>query len=97
MRRDAIKKTAAVTAVASSETGHADQTLDLSLLHCGDEHLRRFGEKPRRLENDFWSGRNAKRLDNGIDTCQGALHRGHLERIAGDFFKLWVVNRNSSG
>jgi opacity protein-like surface antigen len=34
----------------------------LSLLHCGDEHPRRFGEESRRLEDDFGPDRNAERL-----------------------------------
>ena len=39
-----------------------------SFLHRGDEHSRRFGEKPRRLEDDFGPGRNAERLDDNIDS-----------------------------
>jgi hypothetical protein len=97
MKRRVIKAPAAAAAVARPEAGHADQPLDLSLLHRGDEHSRRFGEKPRRLEDDFGSGRNAERLDNNIDSGQRALHPGHLERVAGHFFELGVVNRNSSG
>src|SRR5262249_40100704 len=38
-----------------------------------------------------------KRLDDGIDISQSALHYAHIERIAGDFFKLWVVNGNPLG
>src|SRR6266487_2368453 len=93
MKRHAIKKPAATAAVARPEARHADQPLDLSLLHRGDEHSRRFGEKPRRLEDDFGPGRNAERLSDNIDPGQRALHRGHLERVAGHFFELWVVNR----
>jgi hypothetical protein len=32
-----------------------------------------------------------------IDSVQRALHRGHLERVAGQSFELGVVNRNPSG
>src|SRR6516162_1217640 len=92
-----IKKPAVATAVASPKARHADQPLDLSLLHCGNEHSRRCGEKPRRLENDFGRGRNSKRLGHDIDSCQRALHCGHLERVTGHFFELGMVNRNSSG
>src|SRR6516165_4845153 len=97
MKHRVIKKPAAATAVARPEAGHADQPLDLSLLHRGDEHSRRFGEKPRRLEDDFGPGRNAERLDDNIDSGQRALHGGHLERVAGHSFELGVVNRNSTG
>jgi hypothetical protein len=68
----------------------------LSLLHRGDEHSRRFGEKPRGLEDDFGAGRNAERLDDNIDFGQRPLHGGHLERVAGHFFELRVINRNPS-
>src|SRR5258708_39749719 len=97
MKRRVIKKPAAAAAVARPEARHADQPLDVSLLHRGDEHSRRLGEKPRRLEDGFWPGRNAERLGDNIDSGQRALHRGHLERVAGYFFELGVVNRNSSG
>src|SRR5216117_3702802 len=97
MKRYAVQNPAVAAAVAGPEARHADQPLDLSLLHRGDEHSRRFGEKPRRLEYDFEPGRNAKLLDDYIDSGQRALHRGHLERIAGHFFELGVVDRNSSG
>src|SRR5206468_6216660 len=84
-------------AVARSEARHADQPLDLSLLHCGDEPSRRFGEKSRRLEDGFESGRNAERLDDDISSGQRVLHRGEPERVAGHFFQLGVVKTNSSG
>ena len=82
-------------AVARPEARHADQPLDLSLLHCGDEHPRRFGEKSRRLEDDFWPGRNAERLDDDIDSAQCALHRGHLEGVAGHLFQFGMFDANS--
>src|SRR5215467_14897473 len=97
MKHRVIKKPAAATAIARPEAGHADQPLDLSLLHCGDEHSRRFGEKPRRLEDDFGPDRNTERLDDSIDSGQRALYRDHLARVAGHFFELGVVNTNSSG
>jgi hypothetical protein len=56
MKRHVIKKPAVAAAVPCPEARHADQPLDVSLLHRGDEHLRRFGEKPRRLEDDFIRG-----------------------------------------
>ena len=58
----------------------------MSLLHRGDEHSRRFGENPRRLEDDVGPGRNAERLDDDIDSDQRALHPGHFERVAGSAF-----------
>jgi hypothetical protein len=66
----------------------ADQSIDSSLLHRGDEHLGRLREKPRRLEDDFGPGRNAKRLGDGIDAGQRAFHRSHLERVADHFFEF---------
>ena len=45
-----LKKAATAVAVARPEARYADQSLDSSLLHRGDEHLGRFREKPRRLE-----------------------------------------------
>jgi hypothetical protein len=45
-----VKKPAVATAVASPKARHADQPLDLSLLHCGNEHSRCCGEETRRLE-----------------------------------------------
>jgi hypothetical protein len=69
------KKPAIATAVARAEACHADQPLDVSLLHRGDEHSRRFGEKPRRLEDDFGPDRNTERLDDSIDSGQRALYR----------------------
>ena len=75
----------------------ADQSLDSSLLHRGDEHLGRLREKPRRLEDDFRPGRNAKRLGDGIDAGQRAVHRSHLERVADHFFEFGVIDRYSSG
>jgi hypothetical protein len=59
--------------------------------------LRRFGKKPRRLEDDFGPDRNAERLDDSIDAGQRALYRGLLERVPVHFFELGVVNTNSSG
>src|SRR5947207_6756536 len=97
MKRYAVQKPAVAAAVAGPEARHADQPLDVSLLHRGDEHSRRFGEKPRRLEDDFGPDRNTKRLDDSIDSGQRALYRGHLERVAGHFFELGVINTNSSG
>src|SRR5260370_33049388 len=96
MKRRVIQKPAAAAAIARPEARHADQPLDLTLLHRGDEHSRRFGEKPRRLKDDFGPGRNAERLGDKIDPGQLGLARGHLERVAGHFFELWVVNRTSS-
>ena len=52
-----------------SEPCHADQPFDVSLLHRGDKHSRRFRENPRRLEDDFGPGRNAERLDDGTDSA----------------------------
>jgi hypothetical protein len=78
---------------AGPESRHADQPLDLHLLHRGDEESGRCG----RFEDDFEPDRNAKRLDDDIDSGQGAPHRGHVKRIAGHFFELGVVYRNSSG
>src|SRR5438093_12797632 len=49
MKRRAIKKPTAAAALACPETHDAEQPLDLSLFHRGDEHSRRFGEKPPRL------------------------------------------------
>jgi hypothetical protein len=66
MERHVIKKPATAAAVARPEARYADQSLDSSLLHRGDEHLGRFGEKPRRLEDDFGPGRNAKRLGQSL-------------------------------
>src|SRR5215813_8455627 len=68
MKRRTIKKPAVAATVARPEARHADQPLDLSLLHCGDEHPRRFGEESRRLEDDFGPDRNAERLDDEIDS-----------------------------
>ena len=96
MKRQGINKPAAAAAVACSEACHADQPFDVSLLHGGDKHSCRFGEKPRRLEDDFGPGRNAERLDDDTDSAQRARHCGRLERVAGHFFQFWVVNRNSS-
>jgi hypothetical protein len=76
---------------------YADQTLDSSLLHRGDEHLGRLREKPRRLEDDFGPNRNTKRLDDGIDAGQRAFHRSHLERVAGNFIEFGVIDGYSSG
>jgi hypothetical protein len=60
----------------------------LELLHCGDEHSRRFGEKLRRLEDGLEPGCNAERLDDDISSGQRAFRRGEPERIAGHFFSL---------
>src|SRR5262249_50527506 len=98
-QRNRTKKRApaVAAAVARAEARHADQPLDLSLLHCGDEHPRRFGEESRRLEDDFGPDRNAERLDDDIDSSQRALHGGDLEGVAGHFFQLGVVEANSPG
>src|SRR5215467_2439115 len=69
MKRQGINKPAAAAALACPEACHADQPLDVSFLHRGDKHSRRFGEKPRRLEDDFGTGRNAERLDDGTDSA----------------------------
>src|SRR6516162_3518280 len=75
-----IKKPAVAAAVACPEARHADQPLDLSLLHCSDEHPCCFGEESRRLEDDFGPDRNAERLDDDIDSSQrGAEFRASLE------------------
>src|SRR5262245_64560625 len=97
MESQVIKEPATAAAVARPEARYADQPLDSSLLHRGDEHLGRFGEKPRRLEDDFEPDRNAKRLDDGIDAGQRAFHRSHLERVARHFFEVGVTNMYSSG
>jgi hypothetical protein len=97
MKRRATKEPAAAAAVACAEARHTDQPRDLSLLHRGDEHSRRFGEKPRGLEDDFGSDRNTERLDDSIDSGERALYRRHFERVAGHFFELRVINTNSSG
>jgi hypothetical protein len=97
MKYGAIKKPTATVAVARPEARHADQPLDLSLLHRGDEHSRRFGEKLGRSEDVFAPGRNTERLGDDIDSGQRTLHRGHFERVAGHFFELGVVNRSPSG
>src|SRR5215472_11295142 len=95
MESHAIKKPATAAAVARPEARYADQTLDSSLLHRGDEHLGRLREKPRRLEDDFRPSRNTKRLDDGIDAGQRAFHRSHLECVAGNFFEFGVAARLS--
>src|SRR6516165_11004722 len=43
MESHAVKKPATAATVARPEACYADQTLDSSLLHRGDEHLGRFG------------------------------------------------------
>src|SRR5215468_7956849 len=48
VERRPIKKAAVSTAIARPEARHADQPLDLRLLHRGDEDSRRCREKPRR-------------------------------------------------
>jgi hypothetical protein len=63
-------------------------------------HGRKFLDRePDRLRcgDDFGPGRNAERLGDNIDSAQRSLHRGHLERVAGHFFELGVINRDSSG
>ncbi len=40
--------------------------------------------------------REQRGVADDIDSGQRALHRGHLEGVAGHFFELGVVNRNSS-
>src|SRR5215475_14813526 len=97
MHSHAIKKPATAAAVARAEARYADQSLDSSLLHRGDENFGRVREKPRRLEDDFGSARYAKRLCDDIDAGQGTLHRSHLECVAGHFFELGVINRYSPG
>src|SRR5215470_3294656 len=97
MESHVIKKPATAMTVARPEARYADQTLDSSLLHRGDEHLGRLREKPRRLEDDFRPSRNTKRLDDGIDAGQRALHGSHLERVASNFFEFGVTNTYSSG
>ena len=94
--RRAIKKPTTAATVARSEARYADQPFDLGLLHRSDEHSHRCGEKPRRFEDYFGPGRKPKRLDNDINSGQRAPHRCHLERVAGHFLKVAVVNRNSS-
>src|SRR5215467_1568518 len=97
MESHAIKNPATAATVARPEARYADQTLDSSPLHRGDEHLGRLREKPRRLEYDFGPSRNTKRLDDGIDAGQRAFHRSHVERVAGHFFEFGVTDRYSSG
>src|SRR5262245_56647113 len=91
-----IETAATAVAVARPEARYADQSLDSNLLHRGDEHSGRFGEQSRRFEDDFGAGRNAKRLNDGIDAGQRAFHRSHLEHIASQFFEFAVTNRYSS-
>src|SRR5262249_40375025 len=97
MNRRVVKTPAVTAAVARPEACHADQPLDLSLLHRGDEHSRRFGEKLHWLEDDFWPGGNARRRGDDIDSGQRALPRGNSDAAAGLFFEFRVVNGNSSG
>src|SRR5260370_7071174 len=75
MKRHAIKKPAAVAAVARPEARHADQPLDLSLLHRGDQHARRFGENQRRLKDDLGTARNADRPGDTAPSTHRALPR----------------------
>src|SRR5947208_16179224 len=67
MKHRAIKKPAPAPAVARPEARHADQPLDLSLLHRGAEHSRRFGEKPHWLERSA-GGERTRREKGG---CNG--------------------------
>src|SRR5215813_12340470 len=97
MKRQVINKATVAAAIACPEARHTDQPLDVSLLHRGDKYSRRFGEKPRRLEDHFGPGRKAERLGDEINSSRRALHGGHFERVAGHFFELGMVNRNSSG
>src|SRR6516225_4213624 len=97
MESHVIKKPAAAATVARPKARYADQTLDSSFLHRGDEHLGRLREKPRRFEDDFRPSRNTKRLNDGIYAGQRAFHRSHLERVAGNFFEFGVTNTYSSG
>ena len=97
MESHVIKKPATAATVARPESRYADQSLDSSLLHRGDEHLGCLREKPRRLEDDFGPGRNAKRLGDSIDAGQRAFHRTHFERVASHFFEFGVTNKYSSG
>src|SRR5215831_11237114 len=69
MKRQVINKPAVAAAITCPEACHADQPLDGSLLHRVNEHSRRLGEKPRRLEDDFGPGRNAERLDDDTDSA----------------------------
>src|SRR4029434_1912473 len=96
MHSHAIKKPATAAAVARAEARYADQSLDSSLLHRGDEDFGRVREKPRRLEYDYRSAGYAKRLGDDIDAGQGTLHSSHLECVTGHFFELGVINRYSS-
>src|SRR6516162_4923542 len=96
-RSHVIKKPAAAATVARPKARYADQTLDSSFLHRGDEHLGRLREKPRRFEDDFRPSRNTKRLNDGIYAGQRAFHRSHLERVARNFFEFGVTNKYSSG
>src|SRR5215472_12648957 len=96
MKSHVIKKPATAAAVARPEARYADQSLDSSLLHRGDEDFGRVREKPHRLEDDFGSARYAKRQGDDIDASQGTLHRSQLECVTGHFFELGVINRYSS-
>src|SRR5215510_9547607 len=55
---------------------------------AADQHSRRFGEEPRRLEDDFGPGRNAERLDDDTDSAQRALHWPSRGRRR-PFFPIW--------
>src|SRR5437773_4855001 len=88
MKRYAVQKPAVAAAVAGPEARHADQPPDLSLLHRGDEHSRRFGEKPRRLEDDFGPAQNPGHLGAATASGQPALHLGILDPVPGHFFEL---------
>jgi hypothetical protein len=69
----AIKKPATAAAIARPEARYADQSLDSSLLHRGEEDFGRVREKPRRLEDDFGSARYTERLGDDIDAGQGTF------------------------
>src|SRR6516225_2375438 len=97
MECNVIKNPATAATVASPKARYADQSLDSSLLHCGDEHFGRLREKSRRLKDDFGPGGDAKRLGNGIDAGQRTFHCSHFERVAGHFFEFGMADRYSSG
>src|SRR6266404_3637021 len=61
------------TSTGSQAVALPCQPLDVSLLHRGDEHPRRFGEKPRRLEDDFGPGRNAPAIFSSLGWSTGIL------------------------
>jgi hypothetical protein len=76
---------AMTAAVAGPEACHADQPFDVSLLHRGDEQPCRFGENRVGLKMTSGPGENAERLDNDIDSAQGALYGSRLKRVVSPF------------